>query len=437
MKNLTFLLLVCTFLAQQILNAQTLLLEENFDYTNGSLITVASSTWSQSGSISSYAIQVNDGNLAYSNYLSSNIGKKVNLNGGALRQAVSSSFSSISGDGNEIFVSFLLNVTATTDMDINSSNGDYFFNIEGSSSRCYIYVRQGSISSNYQIGIAKASSSSLSFYTTELNVGTTYLIVASYSFISGSSNDICKLWINPSLDGVEPSANISVDSGSDAASTLSIISLSQRSKSGDMDIDGIRVSTSWSQAPLPVQLKSFNGSASENVVCLSWSTAIELNNYGFAIERKTDSGNDIWKEIGFICGHGNSNSPKEYSFIDYDFPAGNVEYRLKQIDFDGKFEYSNSVKIFAALPNSFFVLQNYPNPFNPNTTIKYKLPSESFVTIKIFDFLGREFATLVNQQKPAGIHSAVFDGKDIPSGIYFYSVRCGKNIQSNKMLLIK
>lgn len=192
--------------------------------------------------------------------------------------------------------------------------------------------------------------------------------------------------------------------------------------------------------PLPVELTSFTASVQNETVNLKWETATEVNNYGFEIQRQnTEIRNQKseWKKIAFIQGCGNSNSPKEYSFEDKNLQAGKLQYRLKQIDFDGKFEYSNAVEVNFDAPVNLVLDQNYPNPFNPTTTIKYEIPKNSFVKLSIYDLLGREISTLVNQAQNAGYHEVTFNAKDLSSGIYVYQIQAGEFSRIKKMLLVK
>jgi hypothetical protein len=161
-------------------------------------------------------------------------------------------------------------------------------------------------------------------------------------------------------------------------------------------------------SPLPVELVSFTAVLNENKVTLLWTTATEVDNYGFEIQRSTvipvlsndgDWNLTNWKRIGFIEGYGNSNSPKEYSFTDYEASSGIVEYRLKQIDTDGSFEYSNVIFIELGVPTEYELSQNYPNPFNPTTKISYKLPMDGFVTIMVYNIQGKVIAVLVDENK--------------------------------------
>ena len=148
-------------------------------------------------------------------------------------------------------------------------------------------------------------------------------------------------------------------------------------------------------------------------VILSWRTETEVNNYGFEVQRAVISNgvrkNLSWENIGFVNGYGNSNSPKEYIFTDSEINSGKYSYRLKQIDNDGSFEYSKVIEIDIGFPTDFVLSQNYPNPFNPLTVIGYKLPFASLVTLKLYDVLGSEVATLVNTEQPAGNYEVIFD----------------------------
>ena len=187
---------------------------------------------------------------------------------------------------------------------------------------------------------------------------------------------------------------------------------------------------------VPVELVSFSGSAAANVVTLSWSTATELNNHGFEIERSSDKSN--WRTIGFKEGKGTTSEPQQYSYSDIlsGIESSKLYYRLKQIDFNGIFEYSNVVEVEIA-PASFSLSQNYPNPFNPGTSINYQLPINNFVSLKIYDVLGNEVAILVNEEKPAGKYQIEFDGSSLPSGIYFYKLTSGSFVETKKMILLK
>ncbi len=196
---------------------------------------------------------------------------------------------------------------------------------------------------------------------------------------------------------------------------------------------------------LPVELTTFDALVNLNSVKLNWVTATEVNNFGFDIERSKKTGvssqNLQWEKIGFVKGYGNSNSPKQYSFIDKTITSGTYYYRLKQIDNDGQFKYSPVVEAVINSPSSFALSQNYPNPFNPSTIIRFALPEEANVELVIYNSEGQQVAVLINQKMAAGFHQVSFDrnsaGQELASGIYFYRLTAGNFIDTKKMMLLK
>ncbi|MDP4197559.1 MAG: T9SS type A sorting domain-containing protein [Bacteroidota bacterium] len=195
-----------------------------------------------------------------------------------------------------------------------------------------------------------------------------------------------------------------------------------------------------SSPTLPVELTSFTAALKSNRIKLDWATATEVNNHGFEIQRKAPnaaSGNSNWEKIDFVEGYGNSNSTKEYSFTDNKLTlAGTYSYRLKQMDNDGKFEYSKEVNVkFAGFSAS--LNQNYPNPFNPTTSISYTIPNSNFVTLKVYNMIGQEVRTLVSSFQESGEHSVEFSASDLNSGIYIYRLQAGNFTSVRKMQLIK
>ena len=201
-----------------------------------------------------------------------------------------------------------------------------------------------------------------------------------------------------------------------------------------------------SENPLPVELMSFSASVAGTDVNLSWQTATELNNYGFEIERAAVIPNEVrnlyWEKIGFVPGTGNSNSPKDYTFTDQPTGGTSFSYRLKQIDVDGKFKYYDAVTVTLFEKQTAELMDNYPNPFNPSTAIKFYIPNNSEVLIKIYDMLGKEVTTLINKQTEAGYHIVYWNGRDsfgnsVSSGVYLYRITSGSFIETKKMSLLK
>jgi Secretion system C-terminal sorting domain len=194
---------------------------------------------------------------------------------------------------------------------------------------------------------------------------------------------------------------------------------------------------SISVGTLPVELTSFTAAENNGKVELNWKTATEVNNYGFEIERNPlQRGVQGWVKVGFVEGNGNSNSPKNYSFLDRNPVNGKAEYRLRQIDNDGAFKYSSIVTV-NSLPTKFELSQNYPNPFNPVTTIRYSIPKAENVTLKVYDELGKEVSTLVNENKEAGNYKVTFNGAELTSGIYYYRITAGDFTEVKKLMLLK
>lgn len=190
---------------------------------------------------------------------------------------------------------------------------------------------------------------------------------------------------------------------------------------------------------LPVELSSFTANINKNNVNLNWQTASESNNSGFDIERKSFEDNSQWSKISFVEGNGTTNEFRSYSFNDSKLNSGKYSYRLKQIDFNGNFDYFNlQNEIIIGVPDQFELSQNYPNPFNPTTKINFSLPVDSKVKLSIYDMSGKLVATLINNEfRSANYYSIDFNGANLSSGAYFYTVEAGNNVVTKKMVLIK
>jgi hypothetical protein len=191
--------------------------------------------------------------------------------------------------------------------------------------------------------------------------------------------------------------------------------------------------------PVPVELASFTASASAGVVELNWITATETNNQGFEVQRSNGS---EFETIAFVDGNGTTTATQAYSYTDRSVDVGVYTYRLKQVDFDGTFEYSNVIEVDVPAPAEFGLEQNYPNPFNPSTKISFQLKVDAQVSLKVFDVLGQEVATIVNSNLVAGAHSVDFDASALNSGVYLYRIEATGNDGSNfidvkKMILTK
>jgi len=195
---------------------------------------------------------------------------------------------------------------------------------------------------------------------------------------------------------------------------------------------------------IPVELTSFAASVVDREISVVWSTATELNNRGFELERKLNSD---WQKVTFIEGRGTTTEKSDYSYSDkfkYDGFQGTVQYRLKQLDFDGTITYSNVISVDVDFtPKEYTLYQNYPNPFNPSTTIKFALPFDSNVRIAVYNLLGEQVEVIFDQVKEVGYHNVSWNASDLASGVYIYTIDAksidgSKNFTSvKKMMLLK
>ena len=194
---------------------------------------------------------------------------------------------------------------------------------------------------------------------------------------------------------------------------------------------------------LPVELISFTGSNVNGKVLLEWRTATELNNNGFEVQRKVAESD--FATIGFVKGEGTATNQKEYSYTDRNLVDGNYFYRLKQIDYNGSYEYSNAIEVDVRLLDKFTLEQNYPNPFNPTTTIGYVLQEKSNTKLTLLNAIGEEIAVLVNKEQDKGYHKVEFNAANLASGVYFYRIQAADPesssgqgfIDTKKMILLK
>lgn len=187
--------------------------------------------------------------------------------------------------------------------------------------------------------------------------------------------------------------------------------------------------------PLPVEFTSFSADVADGTVNLIWSTASEINNLGFEIERSND--NIDFEKIGFVPGFGTTTEPKNYKYSDLLKNNGEYFYRLKQMDYNGSFNYSDAIEVEVSLPIEYALEQNYPNPFNPSTIIKFSLPEANDVSLNIYNTLGQKVAQLVNSKLEAGRYSYQWNAENMATGIYIYELRADKFVSVKKMILLK
>jgi hypothetical protein len=194
---------------------------------------------------------------------------------------------------------------------------------------------------------------------------------------------------------------------------------------------------------LPVELTNFSATVRSGNTEIRWVTATEKNNYGFEVQRSAVSEQHSipvknWSKIGFIEGCGTTNSPRTYSFTDPHAQPGIYLYRLKQLDRDGKFEYSTEVEVAViGIPKEFALGQNYPNPFNPTTIITYSLPVSSTVNIEVHNVIGELIATVVNEIQEAGSYKVDVNAAGLSSGVYYYTLKANNFTATKIMVVLK
>ncbi|MCX7983905.1 MAG: T9SS type A sorting domain-containing protein [Bacteroidetes bacterium] len=253
-------------------------------------------------------------------------------------------------------------------------------------------------------------------------------------FIDYGNNDFRVLGISPCVDAGNNSFNSeSYDiRGAGYPRKLNKTTGSE----GTIDIGAYEYNVS--DDPLPVELTSLHASVVNGAVVLRWSTAMELHNYGFEVERRWNE-SPVRETIGFVRGFGTSNAPREYTFTDTQLSrSGRYEYRLKQIDADGGVSYSQGVEIEIAVPKELVLYQNYPNPFNPTTTIEFTIAEDGYTELSVYDVLGREVARLVDGELRADrVHRVVFDGAKFSAGVYYYKLENGKQVRVKNFVMVK
>ena len=412
---------------------------ENFDYPVGQLTSgggggnVSDSNW-LSFSGTGFYIPVVSGSLTFTGYPASGIGNKVVLVAATTSaEDARRDYPQQSGDGTKVYASFLVNVQATQASGVSYFAALYSTAASGGGYRSRVFVQSGT--TGVQFGF-EGSGSTPVFYPTEYPLNTTVLIVISYEFLAGT--DSAKMWINPAISSSEPLANVVFGVGSEPP-YLNAFALRQASTSGaaqtpDAEIDGIIVGNAWSQV-VPVELTSFTAVANEDDVILNWSTATELNNFGFEVQRSV-AGNEF-ATVGFVNGHGTTTEAKDYRFVDANLTAGNYTYRLKQVDFNGTFAYSDEVNAEVTSPAQFELAQNYPNPFNPSTTIRFALSESGNIKLTVYNLVGEQVAVLVDGFKEKGVHTINFNASELNSGVYVYKIETNGFVQSRKMIFLK
>jgi lysophospholipase L1-like esterase len=261
-------------------------------------------------------------------------------------------------------------------------------------------------------------------------------------------DDSIPAWANAKSTQQSPIMVVDLRTGFDSAAYLYTDGVHPNEAGSKWIADRVYPVLSTVLTALPIQLSSFSASSmNEARVQLSWTTVSEVNNYGFSVERRSENETAFHTISNFIPGAGTSLEQHDYSFIDSAIVAGTYYYRLKQIDLDGKYTYSNEIVVRVtgvmgitehATPQVFQLMQNYPNPFNPTTAITFTVGKREHATLTVFNMLGQAVATLFDGiAEPGRYYNIPLDGSRLGSGVYTYRIVTESNTAARKMILVK
>lgn len=408
---------------------------DNFDLPDGTLL--SNSGWTAHSGAGTNSIAVNPPALGFPGYLGGGEGNSVGLLGPSGEDVHRNFAEQTTGS---FYTSFLVNVTAATEA------GDYFVHLGpttiSTTFRGRVYVKRNA-ENLLAFGVSKGGND-IVYTPFNYTMNTTTLVVLKYQFVAGESTDIVKLWVNP-VGGTEPAALLEQTDATTDPVNLGSVAFRQggASTAATLRLDGLRIGSDWllvvgNPELVPVELSLFEASVTGSSVSLNWVTATETNNSGFEVERNI---NGSWAKIGFVSGKGTTSEISSYQFTDNLTGLtlkGELSYRLKQVDFDGTFAYSQEVKVeFSSIVSDFALEQNYPNPFNPVTKITYQIPVDARVELSVYSISGELVTNLLNEFQQTGKYTVSFDGSNLASGVYFYKLNAGDFIQIKKLVLMK
>jgi hypothetical protein len=423
------------------LNAQVFIDDFNYGSTSGSLTTVSGTNWVAHSGAATNPVGYSNTGLTVVGYTSSTFagGSATFLNGSGTREDVNIAISPAITAG-AAYATFVLRVTAS-----GGTTGDYNFHFldgagasPGTNFRSRLYIKDGSTAGTFNVGIAKASSAgNATFAATDYLLNQDYIVVLKYAIVTGTNNDQCSLFVlSGSIPVSEPAPTVSVTNLTDSAlSDLSqVASFAIRQGSTGVSagtIDGLRVTTSWSNAQLPVTWKSFSASKTTDATLLKWSTASESNNSGFEVQRSVEG--KSFEAIGFVKGAGNSAKVLNYSFADMaNLSAKTVYYRLKQVDFDGKINYSKTLSVVNN-EQKMALGASLPNPFNNELTVNINAIGNTTATVTLMDMIGKVHHSSI-ETLTAGSNSINLLTTDMPNGIYFIRVTANGETFTQKVI---
>ena len=418
---------VLGIMSMHTINAQTLL-GENFNYTAGDSLTNLG--WVSFSGGTTNAILVNNGGLTFTGHVGSGIGNSVRL--ATTGQDVYKDLSTPVSSGS-VYASALINV------DTSQSTGDYSIALLPSTSTtaffARLYIRRSS-ANHYRVSISKASTAPTVYSNDSFAYGVTYLSVIKYQFYNVSTTDdsvsVYYLSNIPNNEPSVPTFGPVVGSQTDATN-IGRFALRQgtASSAARLTVDAIRVGTTWSVSPLPVQLASFHATRNNTSNNIHWTTASETNNKGFEVQRSVNGG--AFETIAFVHGAGNSNRSLDYQFKDADANQS-VEncYRLKQIDFDGTNDYSN-VACIAAQKLVKQVIDVKPNPFNNEINLSIQSEKDGLAIIELIDVVGK-VQLVKNVAIVSGNNQVTFETTQMKNGIYFIRINQHGQITTKRLI---
>ena len=397
-----------------------------WDNKNGSTFNAGTSTVAFDGSSS----QTLTGNITLNNVQFNNSSGTVNISGNmtvtnAMTVAPGTSVTLSSG-------SLTLSSTATLDLSAGST-----LTVNGTFNNNATVTGSGSIAGSkpFIVGAAVQSPTAVDITFSEPVDLATSQLLANYAVNKGIA-------VNGAARDGSNNAVVHLAVTSLSADTLYSVAINNLIDATLTDTIGVNTVKNFSySSTLPVQLVSFAAIAHARSIDLHWSTATELECYGYEIERRSMGAGEQggWMKVGFVRGSGTSTAPREYSFSDDELRPGRYAYRIRQIDNGGTFSYYGNAEVEIGMAAKEFKLESaYPNPFNPSTNIEFVLAENGHTALKIFDLLGQEIANLFDQTAEAGrLYRVRFDASVLPTGVYFARLESGTMRAMKKLLYVR
>ncbi|NNE34946.1 MAG: T9SS type A sorting domain-containing protein, partial [Rhodothermales bacterium] len=321
------------------------------------------------------------------------------------RSAGDISFISVDWDGNNDAVTFVETGLGGVDLTAGGANA-FQFNITANRS------------SNFEIKIlvhTDASNSSLVNPVATTGTGVQTICYSSFSVASGTGADFANV------------GAVQFDTGVGFVAAQ------------DWDIGQLQYVNSGS-CGLPVELTSFDAVVNGNDVLLSWQTSSERSALGFGVERRSVSSDDAndWSEAAFVLAAGESSELRDYTLSIEALPAGEYAFRLRFVDVDGSFEYSETIEVDIEHPDNFVLGSAYPNPFNPSTSFVLSVKQTQNVEIGLFDLLGRQVVDVYSGPVEAGAARTFrIDASGLTTGVYMIRASGQFDTRSSAVLLVK